>query len=42
MRGAEIRGPAPLLGQHSAEVLGEVLGMAPEEVKRLEDERIVY
>jgi len=42
MRGAEIRGPAPLLGQHSAEVLGEVLGMAPEEVNRLEDEKIVY
>ena len=42
MRGAEIRGPAPLLGQHSAEVLGEVLGMAPDEVKRLEEEKIVY
>jgi crotonobetainyl-CoA:carnitine CoA-transferase CaiB-like acyl-CoA transferase len=42
MRGAEISGPAPLLGQHSAEVLGEVLGMTPEEVKRLEDEKIVY
>ena len=42
MRGAEIRGPAPLLGQHSEEVLGEVLGMAPEEVKRLEDEKIVF
>jgi crotonobetainyl-CoA:carnitine CoA-transferase CaiB-like acyl-CoA transferase len=42
MRGAEIRGPAPLLGQHSTEILGEVLGMAPEEVTRLEDEKIVY
>lgn len=42
MRGAEISGPAPLLGQHSEEVLGEVLGMAPEEVKRLKDKKIVY
>lgn len=42
MRGAEIRGPAPLLGQHSAEVLCEVLEMAPEEVERLENEKIVY
>jgi len=42
MRGAEIRGPAPLLGEHSARVLGEVLGMAPEEVERLETEKIVY
>jgi crotonobetainyl-CoA:carnitine CoA-transferase CaiB-like acyl-CoA transferase len=42
MRGAEIRGPAPLLGQHSAEVLGEVLGMSPDQVTRLEDEKIVY
>jgi crotonobetainyl-CoA:carnitine CoA-transferase CaiB-like acyl-CoA transferase len=42
MRGAEIRGPAPLLGQHSVEVLGEVLGIAPEDVARLENEKIVY
>jgi crotonobetainyl-CoA:carnitine CoA-transferase CaiB-like acyl-CoA transferase len=42
MRGAAIRGPAPLLGEHSALVLGEVLGMGPEEVERLIDEKIVY
>jgi len=42
MRGAEISEPAPLLGQHSAMVLGDVLGMTAEEVKHLEDEKIVY
>jgi crotonobetainyl-CoA:carnitine CoA-transferase CaiB-like acyl-CoA transferase len=36
------RGPAPLLGEHSAQVLGEVLGIEPEEVERLTEAKIVY
>jgi crotonobetainyl-CoA:carnitine CoA-transferase CaiB-like acyl-CoA transferase len=33
---AAIRRPAPLLGEHTAEVLGEI-GVAPEEIERLVD-----
>jgi crotonobetainyl-CoA:carnitine CoA-transferase CaiB-like acyl-CoA transferase len=32
---ASIRRPAPLLGEHTAEVLAEVLGLAPAEIARL-------
>jgi crotonobetainyl-CoA:carnitine CoA-transferase CaiB-like acyl-CoA transferase len=32
---AAIRRPAPLLGEHTAEVLAEVLGLSPTEVSRL-------
>jgi crotonobetainyl-CoA:carnitine CoA-transferase CaiB-like acyl-CoA transferase len=32
---AEIRSPAPLLGQHSAEVLQDVLGYTSEQVEAL-------
>jgi crotonobetainyl-CoA:carnitine CoA-transferase CaiB-like acyl-CoA transferase len=32
---AEIRSPAPLLGQHSAEVLQDVLGYAPDRIEAL-------
>ena len=34
---ASIRRPAPLLGEHTAEVLAEVLGLAPAEIARLAD-----
>jgi crotonobetainyl-CoA:carnitine CoA-transferase CaiB-like acyl-CoA transferase len=34
---ASIRRPAPLLGEHTAEVLTEVLGLAPAEIARLAD-----
>jgi 2-methylfumaryl-CoA isomerase len=33
--------PAPLLGQHPAEILGEVLGLAGHEIGRLRDRRVV-
>jgi len=34
-------GPAPLLGEHTDAVLGEVLGLSSAEIGRLHDERIV-
>ena len=34
--------PAPTLGQHSDEVLGEVLGMAPAEIEELKREKVIY
>lgn len=39
---ASIRRHAPLLGEHNAEILGGRLKMSPEEIKRLEDEKVIY
>jgi len=36
-----IRTPPPLLGQHTDEVLGELLGMNGGEIKTLRDEGVV-
>ena len=36
-----IRRPAPTLGQHSREVLGELLGVSPSELDRLEADRVI-
>lgn len=35
------RSPAPLLGQHNEEVLGEMLGLAPDEMAALRDARVI-
>ena len=40
-RPSGVRGPAPLLGQHTDQVLKEVLGMAEEEIARLRKEGIL-
>jgi len=37
-----IRGPAPLLGQHTEEILSTVLGYKKEQVKELYDQEVVY
>ena len=37
-----IRGPAPLLGQHTEEILTDVLGYKKEQVKELYDQEVVY
>jgi crotonobetainyl-CoA:carnitine CoA-transferase CaiB-like acyl-CoA transferase len=38
---AEIKSPSPLLGQHTLEVLREVLGMKPEDIEALERSGII-
>lgn len=38
---ASVRTPSPLLGQHNAEILGELLGMDEEKVKSLEEEGVL-
>ena len=37
----EIKSPAPLLGQHTDEVLRDVLGLSPGEIEKLKEERVV-
>jgi len=37
-----LRRPAPALGQHSNEVLGEILGMATAEIEELRREKVIY
>ena len=37
-----IRGHAPLLGEHNQQVLGDILGMSQEEVKRLEEAQVLW
>ncbi|MGQ9573329.1 MAG: CaiB/BaiF CoA transferase family protein [Dehalococcoidia bacterium] len=39
---AEVRSPAPLLGQHNQYVLGELLGMPSQEIETLVAEEVVY
>jgi crotonobetainyl-CoA:carnitine CoA-transferase CaiB-like acyl-CoA transferase len=39
---AGIGSRSPLLGEHSRAVLEELLGMSPEEIRRLEEEQVVY
>jgi crotonobetainyl-CoA:carnitine CoA-transferase CaiB-like acyl-CoA transferase len=34
--------PAPALGQHNSAVLGDLLGLSPQEIQRLIDEQVVY
>ena len=36
-----VRTPAPLLGQHTDEIMRDVLGYAPEEIARLKDEKVL-
>lgn len=37
----KVRGPAPLMGQHTHEVARELLGLSTEEIKALEDEGVL-
>ena len=38
---ARVRGPAPMLGEHNAEVLGEVLGYAKDRIAALRDKGVL-
>src|SRR5205085_9563966 len=38
---ARVRGPAPMLGEHNAEVLAEVLGYSEERIAALRDEGVL-
>jgi crotonobetainyl-CoA:carnitine CoA-transferase CaiB-like acyl-CoA transferase len=37
-----VRAPAPLLGQHTDEVMRQVLGYADEQIAKLKDEKVLY
>lgn len=37
-----VPGAAPLMGEHNQYVLGELLGMSPDEISQLVEERVVY
>jgi len=39
---ARIKKASPLLGEHNEEVFGGLLNMSKEEIKKLEDEKIIY
>ncbi len=39
---ARIRKASPLLGEHNLEIFGGLLGMSQDEIKNLEDEKIIY
>ena len=39
---AQINRHAPLLGEHNEYVFGELLGMSSVEIKRLEQEKVIY
>ena len=38
---ARVRGPAPMLGEHNAEVLDEVLGYSKEQISALRDKGVL-
>ena len=40
--GGQIRRSAPLLGEHNNYVYGEILGLSPEEIQRLQLEKVIY
>ncbi len=39
---AQINRHAPLLGEHNEYIFGELLGMSPEEIKTLEQQKVIY
>ncbi|MGH7773256.1 MAG: CaiB/BaiF CoA transferase family protein [Candidatus Binatia bacterium] len=38
----KIRGPAPLMGEHTHEIAKNLLGLSHEEIKKLEEEKVLY
>ena len=37
-----IRSHAPLLGEHNQQVFGDILGLSPDEINRLEDAKVLW
>jgi formyl-CoA transferase len=37
-----VRGPGPLMGQHTHEIARELLGLSDKEIAALEDEKVLY
>jgi benzylsuccinate CoA-transferase BbsF subunit len=38
----ELRWPAPIMGQHNEQVFGEILGLSPEEIAQLTEDKVIY
>ena len=38
----KVRGPAPLMGEHTYEIAKGLLGLSDEEIKKLEEEKVLY
>jgi CoA:oxalate CoA-transferase len=38
----KVRGPAPLMGEHTFEIAKTLLGLSEEEIKKLEEEKVLY
>jgi benzylsuccinate CoA-transferase BbsF subunit len=38
----KVRGPAPLMGEHTNEIARELLGLTDEEIKKLDEEKVLY
>ena len=38
----ELRWPAPVMGQHNEHVFGDILGLSPEEIAQLMEEKVIY
>jgi len=38
----KVQGPAPLLGQHTREILKKILGLRDSEIKKLREEGVIY
>ena len=38
----KVRGVAPLMGQHTYEIASDLLGLTDEEIRQLEEEKVLY
>lgn len=38
----KVRGPAPLMGEHTYEIARELLGLSEQEIKKLDEEKVLY
>ena len=38
----KVRGVAPLMGQHTYEIASDLLGLTDEEIRQLDEEKVLY